>query len=56
MITQEDFIDLVRKMRKCQKDYFKTYDYGVLIESKALEKQVDAALKELETPESPTLF
>lgn len=55
-MTQEEFINLVRDMRKAQKEYFKTRDYLVLNRSKILERQVDAAIKSFEQPESPSLF
>ncbi len=45
-MTYSEFIDLVRKMRGAQKEYFKTRDKYVLEKSKALERQVDKALAE----------
>ena len=46
MKDETDFRKLVRDMRRCQKMYFKTRDRGFLIESKNLEKLVDAELDE----------
>ncbi len=51
-MNDDEFRDLVRRMRKCQKDYFKTRDTTVLRESKDLERRVDAALE----PPKPDLF
>lgn len=36
-----EFIDLVAKMRKYQKKYFKTRDFKFLAKSKELEEKVD---------------
>lgn len=55
-MTHEAFVALVREMRQCQKDYFKTRDFNILNASKRLEKQVDEAIKDFETPLTPTLF
>lgn len=45
------FIDLVRRMRKAQKNYFATRDKTVLRESKDLERRVDMMLDPpVETP------
>lgn len=41
----DDFRDLVRRMRQKQAEYFATRDRTVLSESKDLERRVDAALK-----------
>lgn len=41
------FVLLVDKMRNRQKEYFKTRDYQVLIESIELEKAVDEKIKEI---------
>lgn len=40
-----EFLELVSKMRKAQKDYIKTRDFKVLQESRKLEKQVDTAIE-----------
>lgn len=51
----KDFVRLVAKMRKAQREYFRTRDPAVLEESKALEREVDAAVKEL-ADDRPRLF
>lgn len=43
-----EFMQLVREMRKAQKDYFKTRDRNVLAKSKQLEKRVDDEIKKEE--------
>lgn len=43
-----EFIQLVREMRKAQKEYFKTRDKDVLAKSKQLEKRVDDEIKKEE--------
>lgn len=40
-MTPEDFFVLVTRMRKEQKDYFRTYSSYYLKRAKDLEKQVD---------------
>ena len=50
----DDFINLVRRMRQAQKDYFgKGRKQSDLIEAKKLEKEVDQALAKIanETPD-----
>lgn len=44
-MSESNFIELVRKLRETQKEYFKTRNFSKLEESKAIEKQVDAFLK-----------
>ena len=39
------FVNMVRGMRKTQKDYFRTHDYNTLLESKKLEGLVDRFIK-----------
>lgn len=39
------FVNMVRGMRKTQKDYFRTHDYNTLLESKKLESLVDKFIK-----------
>lgn len=39
-----EFVSLVREMRNCQREYFRTRDRNVLIRSKSLEQRVDEAL------------
>lgn len=48
------FVELVRAMRKKQKDYFRTRDRVVLEESKRLEHEVDVALAR--DKDGPSLF
>ena len=43
-----EFMQLVREMRKAQKEYFKTRDKDVLAKSKQLEKRVDDEIKKEE--------
>ena len=43
-----EFMQLVREMRKAQKEYFKTRDRNVLAKSKQLEKRVDDKIKKEE--------
>lgn len=43
-----EFMQLVREMRKAQKEYFKTRDKDVLAKSKQLEKRVDDEIKQEE--------
>ena len=40
-MNSRDFFDMVCRMRKAQKSYFKTRDRDVLNMSKEIEKQVD---------------
>ena len=46
-ISIEDFANLVKQMRAFQKQYFKTRDKDVLIESKRLENLVDKSVVEI---------
>ena len=57
-MTDNQFRDLVRRMREAQREYFKTRSHFVLQRSKELEKAVDAELKTDDRPEppQPTLF
>jgi hypothetical protein len=57
-MTDNQFRDLVRRMREAQREYFRTRSHFVLQRSKELEKQVDAELKTdlRPEPEQPTLF
>lgn len=43
-----EFMQLVREMRKAQKEYFKTRDRDVPAKSKQLEKRVDDEIKKEE--------
>lgn len=51
----DDFVKLVAEMREKQREYFRTRDGGVLKESKALERRVDAEVERLTDP-NPSLF
>ena len=52
-----EFVELVRRMRKAQTEYFKTKDKGWLNESKKAERLVDAAIEQLKHEwENPTLL
>lgn len=57
-MTQTDFVELVKRMRKCQGTYFRTRLPGDLRDSKTAEHEVDKAIKEIEHPEinQPKLF
>lgn len=46
--SMTEFMQLVREMRKAQKEYFKTRDKDVLAKSKQLEKRVDDEIKKEE--------
>lgn len=50
------FVLLVDKMRNRQKEYFKTRDRQVLIESIELEKAVDEKIKEIRSFRQQILF
>lgn len=57
MSDYEAFIWLVKRMRRAQKDYFKTKDANKLMESKDLETQVDKWVKRHEDEQQgPALF
>ena len=43
-----EFMQLVREMRKAQKEYFETRDRNVLAKSKQLENRVDYEIKKEE--------
>lgn len=40
-MTGREFFDLVRRMRRAQREFFATRDYTILQESKRLEGEVD---------------
>lgn len=46
-----EFINLVKELRKSQKKYFRTRNYNDLNIAKQLEKDVDAMIIELENPQ-----
>jgi hypothetical protein len=43
-MSNDDFRDLVKRMRAAQKEYFRTRSQLVLSEAKGLERQVDLQL------------
>ena len=47
-MSENEFYELVARMRAKQKEYFRTKDLNALNESKRLEREVDKALKEHE--------
>jgi len=49
------FFYTVKRMRKAQKDYFKTRHYSHLDKAKRLEREVDKILKELD-PRQNNIF
>lgn len=51
-----EFKELVRRMRECQKNYFRTRTTEALRESKSLERQVDEALSFKPSKNSPSMF
>ena len=53
-MTDEEFFEVVRKMRAAQKQYFRTRDVAILPEAKKLEAEVDAEIKA--RTETPDLF
>lgn len=44
------FIDLAKRMREAQKEYFRTRSSASLNESKRLEREFDKALERFNTP------
>lgn len=44
-MATDKFVDLVRRMRTAQKEYFKTRDHETLKVAKTLERRVDDWLK-----------
>jgi len=53
-MEHKEFIELVKRMREAQKNYFRTRDYNYLSESKMLERQVDKLIEA--DSEGPSLF
>lgn len=51
MSEPDGFLDLVRRMRAAQIEYFKTRDQTTLRDCKQLERQVDAAVARKDHPE-----
>lgn len=47
-MKEDDFYELVKRMRKAQKDYFRTRESVPLEDSKRLEREVDKAILEHE--------
>ena len=54
-MTDKEIIQLARKVRQAQKDYFATRIYDDLHRSKELERQLDQALEDW-TNNNPTLL
>jgi hypothetical protein len=46
-----EFINLVKDLRKAQIKYFRTRNYNDLNNAKRLEKEVDAKIIDLQTPQ-----
>lgn len=59
-MTTGEFAELVYKMRKAQKQYFRTRSQSALTESKSYEKEVDRILEKRQKRETerqtPSLF
>lgn len=51
-----ELITAVKQMRYLQKQYFKTRDYRILMDSKAAERAVDEMIERLTKPKTPELF
>lgn len=49
MMNSRDFFDMVCRMRKAQKNYFKTRDRDALNMSKEIERQVDEEINRVNT-------
>lgn len=49
VMNSRDFFDMVCRMRKAQKNYFKTRDRDALIVSKEIERQVDEEINRVNT-------
>lgn len=47
-VVMEKILELVKEMRKAQKEYFASRSYEALRKSKALETQVDKELADME--------
>lgn len=47
----QEFIDLVARMRQAQKDYFRYRQPSTLQLSKALERQVDSVIEQHQNPD-----
>lgn len=47
-MTAKEFYNLVVKMRKAQRDYFRTRSQRALLDSKEYEREVDAEIKRVE--------
>ena len=45
-MTEREIIGLAYRVRQKQKEYFKSYDRGVLSEAKKLEKMLDIELED----------
>lgn len=49
-MSEPEFIKLVARMRRAQKDFFKSKSYPMLQESKKLEQEVDQYLAGINAP------
>lgn len=49
-MNTEEFVDLVKRMRRAQLDYYRDRTYGKLVAAKDLERQVDSALRQTIKP------
>lgn len=47
MTDMESFVKKVERMRNLQKQYFRTRDKAILLESISTEREVDEAIKEM---------
>lgn len=52
----KELADLGRRMREAQRAYFREKEAGKLEESKRLEREFDAAVKDVLDPPPPSLF
>lgn len=50
-MTEREIIGLAYRVRQKQKEYFKSYDRGVLSEAKKLEKMLDIELEDYLHPD-----
>ena len=50
-MTEREIIGLAYRVRQKQKEYFKSYDRGVLSEAKKLEKMLDIELEKYLHPD-----
>ena len=55
-IIDVGFVSLVSEMRQAQKEYFRTRSTSALQRSKQLEKKVDAAIRQAQSPQQVLPF